>query len=298
MGSQLNAYPTATDYSDSINQRVLENAINILVNSASAASLNDYDNMFLDIFSDADGYDGTIDTGNTTATFDTDHYKNLTTLDLAIRDGGSTEATSSARGYNFTTQQAGVMITSVEVDPNFNGDRCQVIRVSDSAVMETSTSLSSNVFTFTGTELADATAYKVVADNSGASYNAQYVNTPGSYPYTDANISVTSGTYDSAGSTWNIRNIFSSVASDVLIQTNATTTTTGATYHQLYAHYSGSGTVTYDISFDNGVTWDTGQPINTKNQVTDASVGTQMLVKINTTNGTILIDDYAVLLYY
>ena len=58
-----------------LEQQQLEQNLNILINSASASVLNDYDDMYLDIFSDSNGYDNTIDTASGTAIFDTDKYE-------------------------------------------------------------------------------------------------------------------------------------------------------------------------------------------------------------------------------
>lgn len=64
-----------TDLTD-LNRQQLEQNLNILVNSAQASStLLDYDDMFVDLFSDSNGYDNTIDTANSTASFVTDHYE-------------------------------------------------------------------------------------------------------------------------------------------------------------------------------------------------------------------------------
>jgi len=87
---------------------IQENALNILVNSASATStLNDWDNMILDRFTDADGQLNTVDTTNTTATFDTNLYKNTLSSSLKNNivsyyslDGNTNDETGNYNGTN------------------------------------------------------------------------------------------------------------------------------------------------------------------------------------------------------
>ena len=73
-GSSYNQ--VTTDLGD-LELQQLEQNLQILINSAAASStLNDYDDMYVDAFSDADGTNDTIDTGNTTAVHGGEYYTN------------------------------------------------------------------------------------------------------------------------------------------------------------------------------------------------------------------------------
>lgn len=127
------------------------------------------------------------------------------------------------------------------------------------------------------------------------------------YPISGTNLDWVSGRYDggdSSNQAWSLTKITytsGGIGSDSLVQTNAQSITADPTAHQLYCHNSleGSGSITYDISFDGGSTWITDQEINTKN--TSVHDGSSMIIKINL-NGvgagnTSEIKDYAIMLY-
>jgi len=88
-----------------------------------------------------------------------------------------------------------------------------------------------------------------------------------------------------------------------IVQTNAITCVTGATHHQVYCKNTtaGTGTATYNISFDNGSTWDTTQAFNTLNNA-GSTTGTQMILKLNLigslTPDTAEANNYGIMLFY
>ena len=290
-----------------LEQQQLEQNINILINSASASStLNDYDVMFLDIFTDSSGHSNTIDTGNTTADFAVDKYAN---------NGGGTEETNPTQP---TTTESITGKCGMRVQFANSQDRLVCTKTSQctatkayvqtaygSGVLATADFVG-NVATFSGLSLSASTDYYILVDKEGSSYNNGY-NNGGSYPNDTGEINWVAG-YNKDGNTnstysraWQ-KIAYGGVPEDLIVQTNAETITSNPLAHQLYCHntLAGEGSVTYDVSFDGGSTWVTGQSLNTKN--TDVHNGSSMVIKINL-NGvgagnTSSIKDYAIMLYY
>lgn len=88
-----------------------------------------------------------------------------------------------------------------------------------------------------------------------------------------------------------------------IVQTNALTIptlTANPTYFLIYCNQTivGTGTVTADVSFDNGVTFTTGQAINTLNIIT-STTGNKIVIKFNLNGASggssASIDDYGII---
>lgn len=287
-----------------IDSQNLEQDINILINSASASStLNDYDDMFLDIFSDSNGFSNTINTGNTTSTFVTDEYLNGGYVNEAH---GVTFANNgdwvNEAGFSFRSNKAQVL-KSVTKNTNCTATKCTLKDNAGTDIVEVD--FVGNVATFTTSNTLNATTnYRLECHKAGASYTYQYANA--TFPYNKTNINYLNDSRDGVAYDTKILNIESietgSVPADSLVQTSAQTITADPLGHQLYCNHTlaGTGAITYDISFDGGTTFVTDQALNTKNE--SVHTGTSLILKLNL-NGTgdgntAQASDYALMLYY
>lgn len=299
----------ALDFDTSyIDQQQLEQNINILINSASASStLNDYDEMFLDIFTSAGGELSTVDTGNTTANLITDAYEN--SVNSTENHGKTITSTTSKTGkcgLRITTGTDALRIFSFNKGANSTATKGYLLDA-DQNVLIGATSFVSNTCTFaTPYILEPETDYILCVDADGASYNDCYSND--AFPQAGTLLNWTgvlngSGVVNATDGYKDIQScVINSIVGNVIIQTNAETITANQTHHQLFCHstLTGTATLTYDISFDGGTTWDTNQSLNTKN--VSGHTGSSMIIKLNL-NGTgggnlAKLKDYAIMLYY
>ena len=288
-------------------QKILqENAIQILINSAGATTtLNDWDDMYIDRFTDADGQLNTVDTGNTTATFITDRYKNAGS-DVVDAHGftiDDTNSTSAKMGERFTVVNS-CTITKVVKTANATGMTKCYIYASHNPLADLlgEATADGNDFVFNVDVSATDVIY-IVFDDAGASdvYSKQI---GASYPYNMTNLNMTSTCDNTTTATDRVRtleSVTSNIPANKLLQTDMATITANPTGHQLFCKNTlgGAGAITYDVSFDNGSTWVTGQALNTKN--TDVHAGTQMIIKVNLTGAganTVEVNNYAIMLFY
>ena len=283
--------------------------LNILINSVAAtATLNDYDELFVDNFTDADGTSNTIDTGNTTAGFSSLSYANYAALvteahGLAIENSG---ATTNYYGVKITTHAADVSLISVTKHASCTATKVSLFENDGTPV--SSATFSGEVATFATAEtLTASTSYRLEFHSDGGSYNKQNNESP-SYPYNETLLdyvggSRTSGTEDSSMN--NIVSLdarLSGAAADSIIQTKAITIPSGVSGHQLYCKntLAGTGAITYDFSADGGSTWDTDQPLNAKNDF-EATMGTSCIIKINLegtgAGNTAIAENYGIIIF-
>jgi len=274
-----------TDTSPLQNQ-LLEMDLNILINSvASSSTLNDWETMFVDIFSDADGTSNTIDTGNTTAIFDTNKYINT---EIVLDANEDTELTTQSDTFilqkTFSAINTYIKHGKNEIKTNYNGVTCYC----------------KYIFTYD-----DESTAEVIMTENGTSYvEKEYLNPNLDKIVTEINVYHRLKTGEVSRMVYlKLDKIYECVIDDLIIQTNAITCTTAQTSHQVYCHNAtaGTGAITYDISFDNGSTWDTAQALNTKN-TRSSTTGTQMILKLNlngvSIGNTSQADDYGVMLFY
>ena len=310
------AYPgySAIDYSFLVNAQ-LETALQVLINSIAASStLNTWDDVYVDIFTDADGADNTIDTGNTTAVLAASAYTN----------SGESAPQTDAHGVGASNSEAHTKKSWYQITPSANIKLKTITKAaadtatkaylySDSADTPNaelaSAAIAGNNATF-DYNLSSGVKYWVGVDKEGASRTMKYQGSmSGSFPIVETNFSWTRCMYGDQDwySSHGLLSIETTSAtggdgSNKLIQSNMITIDADPLGHQVYCHNSTSGTgnINYNISFDNGVTWETAQPLNQKNE--DVHVGTQMILKLNLNGvgaGNIAsADDYGVLLYY
>ena len=307
-GTTYNAL--STDLS-SLLTRQFEQGLGILKLEADGTlTTQDYTTMFLDLFSDVTGYDNTIDTGNTTAFFDTDKYINLggTPTDESINQA-TTDQSQTAKSGMAITADVDSLLNSITKVAGCDATICYIhARVGGALLGQAN--FSGDIATFlppiklTATEI-----YEAIVDKAGNSYSSRYLGGQ-SHPEDTGNLTWEGAilTLNSSIETGYNRTIYNANVSpseniNLIVQTNAITITTAQTSHQVFTEntLAGTGAISYDISFDNGSTWDTDQALNTKN-ARACTTGTQMIIKLNLNgtgaSNTSEASNYAVMLWY
>ena len=298
-------YKTMEIDTTEIQTLIQENAINILINSAGATTtLNDWDTMEADIFTDSDGYLDTIDTGNTTAVFSSDKYTTSSnTADENSITGWGNGNTTYYRGFDITATNNCNLVSATK-ESSCTATKCYIYNASNE-LLGTAT-FSGDIATFSNVSLTASVSYRIGVGKDGAYYMGRS-SAGQSYPIAKTNITytgacaniITGGNNDCA---YNLLSITTSISSDSIVQTNTETITANPTAHQVYCKNTttGTGTATYNISFDNGSTWVTNQTFNTKNK--SVHNGTQLILKVNLNGAgagnTAEAENYAVMLFY
>ena len=291
--------------------------INILINSAAIAStLNPYDDMYLDIFNVAAGNDGTVNTTNTTATYDSvnETYKNLgpsgsPTVQSFGFTGNTTSTETAKSGIIVQIGSSDLVLKSVtKLSATSPPTTCYLYPTDAAGTLGTLISqntYSGNVATFSDETLTANAYYAILSDSGGSNYGRDVDTSPG-FPAAATDMTCTAGWWFAAdsGNAYMIQSITTDIltTADKIVETNAQTITANPIAHQLYCHNTtaSTGTVDYDVSFDGGTTWVTGQSLSTYN--TSVHAGSSMLIRINlnegASSGEVSVDDYAMMLYY
>lgn len=280
---------------------VLENQLAILdIQATDTLTSGSSANIFRDVYSDSGGYLNTINIGSTTADFNSiqKNYANgrtqvngtarTNTADSGLTDDGSKTA---KQGVKFT-MNAGqtaegiriVCLTGVLADTAYILDSSKNVLAS--------APITGGVANVIYDLVASTTYYAVVGSASGTQ---RYRKAEANFPlnYTEFNIvaNLADGTSDTTATKYDIATIATIVTAPVtpansIVQTNEETITAGATKFQIFTWKpvtAGSGTITYDISFDGGSNYQTGISANTETTITNT--GTGLIVKQNL-NGT------------
>jgi hypothetical protein len=266
-----------------IGNQQLEQDINILINSAAIAStLNPYDDMYLDIFKDSNGYSNTVDLGNTTAYFSSNYYINLTPSQ------GSINLNYGNSGQDTSTSFILRAILNINPDAKIYN------------VTWTPYKTGGEVQSYAKYFYSDLTSYQGTTKTGDTPTSETNPNPLKLVTYIEMWSRLSSSSGYNTGCNSCIAYNLTETYSDKLVQTIAQTITANPIAHMVYCHktISGAGSVTYNISFDGGSTWVTNQTLETYN--TSVHVGSSMKIKLNL-NGTgdaVLSKDYAVMLYY
>ena len=292
------------DYSTDLNKKNLEQDINILYNAIASTSTNkDYSATYLDIMSDSTGYDDTINTGNTTATFDTDAYVNYTTGANDSMSKNTTSAGYLAERVGIFTANSDGYISSVLAGCNDNPNGtyiCEIQNASDEVIATKTVNVSAGTtFTFNfslsdySETLQNGQNFKVKVARGTSSQGvagSSASGSSGSGGFTTVSGDISHG-YNGTGTiTFNSLSVSSGI-----IETNAIELDETPVYFQVFSHYSGNSL--FDISFDNGTTWITNNNFNEKIEVTQPNTG-QMILKFNMGGVTTeSLPDYAVHIY-
>lgn len=304
-GTSFSNVTVSTEY---LQQSIIENALNILeiqatdtltaVSSATIAS---------DVFSDTTGYLDTVNTGNTTAIFDTDTYKN-DPADASEAHGqamGSYASITGQRGFKITVGASDIAIASL-TKATSSGGTTAYIYASDGSTLLGSATYSGNTATFSSPiSLSASTTYFIGSDAGGASYDP-YRKTAFGYPkagtYFNWVAGWTGGTGEDAGDGFNIVSAgISNLPEDKIVETDAITLPSTPTKFQVYAYNkntTGTGSVSASVSFDNGSNY---QDVDLDTEENITNQGTQMIVRIKlnagASNGLAECDGYGVLFW-
>jgi len=291
-----------------LSQLIQENAVNILVNSAGATTnLNDWDEMILDTFSDADGYLDTIDTTNTTSYFDTDSHSYKTvgddvnvftsptdsvslqtvTITCTCKTEGFikrvdvyTAAGSPTGTFDIFIKQGGETLAS-KTEQNFKDNNAK--KQIDFVVEDYTDTIEKGTFTIELTSSEDDFRTTPSQSYDGDSFSFSNQSTITS-THTGGEIH------------------FKNTEETFLIQTNVQTITAGVKHVQIYSTNTTTeiGSITASVSLDNGSTYTTDIPLNTKTAITSTD-GTQFILKLNQnrgSDGSVENKNYAVMLFY
>lgn len=290
---------------------VLQNSLDIVeIQAADTLTGGQSAGMVRDIFSDSTGFLNTIATGSTTATFVTDTYHNL---GVSVADSYPNALTNAydprtspqvSGGIKFLTKAA-VSLKSITKHSHVNSAKAQLLDASLN-VLATAT-FSGDVATFTTPyQLANATSYYAVVYNDGSDWNDQYVGSQ-TFPYTagtyvDFTAGYLTGGDESAFAHAVVSLQFYNVPANKIVQTDMQTLGSTPTSFQIFAwkdSTSGTGSVTGDVSFNNGTNYQTGIALDTATTITNT--GDEMILKLNlnagASNGAASAKGYGVLFW-
>jgi len=283
--------------SDTVTLTSLESALNVLqLQVAAAITPGSYVGVEMDIFSDTTGYLNTVDTANTTAFFSTNKYMLPTDYSNVSQENGfsltSNSSATTARGITIYAKFNSTLLT-VTKHASATPTKCYIYDES-SNLLDTQT-FSGNVATF-NLAMTAGQKYYINAGKDGASFTGYYTSLGGiTYPQDRELIKFIAGCTTISEDTnycWNILSVNVTVSTPptfLKVQTNVQTLVAGFTHFQVVAFrgtVTGTGTITADISFDNGAHYQTGLAVNTNYSITN--VGTQMIVKLNLNHGASL----------
>ena len=274
-----------------------------------------YDVLYLDLFSSAGGYSSSVDTGNTTATYDNTNkrYTNSSLqTDSQSAPSGTSGGANNWNGYK-VIPNVSCSLYQVIIGSGYNPTTARVWASDGSTKLGTAT-FSGNTATFSpAVSLTSGSTYYIAVSSLSGTYTSASgggnTGTVGRFNFQDKLYSNASTndppTWNGGASQETIASLVTYLGSGVAtgkVQTDVINVDGNIAQYSLYSTIttSGAGTVTYDISFDNGSTWHTGKALNTLNS--DPNDGTQVIIKINL-NGTTGADiatsaNYALLVWY
>ena len=302
---QISSSADAGGWEQDVSQLTLEL---LRISAEGTLTAPDYDNMFVDYFSDANGQDNTIDTGATTSIFLTDAYNNgadIPTLDEAHEQAmASTTSNTADHGFKITSINAQKLLT-VTKHASTAATRCQLLDSSKSVLATASFVGDDATFTY---DLLASTTYYVVCDDSGSSHVFYYHPTGTSYPINKTNINYVlgkNGANPDDDGAYSILSITTGApVANTIIKTNAAALSFTPVYALVHCKditLGGTGNVTFDISYDGGATQDsTGNALDTKIAVVDgSSKNLEITLNLNGTGAgnTASIKDYTVILW-
>jgi len=270
--------------------------------------------MILDNLTDTTGYLNTIDTTNTTATFNVNQYQN------------SSASYLNPLMTSYTTPSPYVASSSSEYGTSyswkaFDGSTSTNCNVSghsgDWFKLDVGSNILINKFKYQGQNSQyDVAGYTLQGSTDDITYttlksgtfsqSASAIETSfsNSTPYRYYKLIVNSNIGNSGGTVANILDFYKlGTPANKILQTNAQTITAGATHVQIYSNNTtaGTGTIDAEISLDGGLTWTTGIIFNTKTAITSTD-GTSLIMKVNLngvgSGNTSSLKNYAIMLFY
>jgi hypothetical protein len=309
-GSQLTNISGSTDVSYINQQQLIQNIDILRCLAAASLSISDYSTMFCDIFSDSNGYSNTLDTGNTTALYDSGSkkYSNSGTTSQNQAHGVAIDAS----GNIGSSEHSGVRIyvnsactlKKVYVRSNVTASTCRLRDDSNNDIA--TASISGGEATFSQS-LSASTYYRIVFTQTAGWVHYTH-GSNGVLPVNQTFINWTDGvfnnTLDSGGYFGNAVSIDveGAATTDKIVQTNTITVSSDLTAYQLYCKKTtaGSGAVQFKISFDNGSSWSSAKALNTKhtNATTGTSIKLQILLNGTGSGNTADAENYSLMVWY
>ncbi len=242
--------------------------------------------MQRDIFTDADGKNDTVNTGNTTANFDTSYYiPDISKSGANASTTGSGASLGTPITINFTTSAQGYIdevpictpdLGNVTVQVYGAGAELLATKVQDPAVDNQVETVNFVMSDYTRLLGSSETGYITVSHGVRVRYNASISVSP-------TGITVTSQPMcaDIGATTSNFGYTSVTITAGVVETDALTSTGDNITSIFMSAQTEVDTTdLTYDVSVDNGSTWTTGLSYNTINQIT-STAGNQLIIKHN-----------------
>ncbi|MCK4997143.1 hypothetical protein KAS08_02470 [Candidatus Pacearchaeota archaeon] len=265
---------------------IQENAIQMLINSAGASTtLNDWEDMIVDRFIDADGQLESVDIGNTTSIFDNinSKYSNASIFLNATQTG--TTSTSYVLQKTISCNDSLVKKGENELKPEDGGG--------------TRTAYCKYEFNYTD---SSTDSVEQTETSTGSVFVAKTYTNPNPEKTID-NIKIYTKSSYNLISAQEKNDLITFFPFPLVVQINAEVVDAGIVQTQLFCHreVAGSGNVTYNVSLDGGSTWTTDLEPDVKNTITSAD-GTSLIAKINLNGagvGNIAnIEDFALMSFY
>lgn len=271
---------------------MIQNAINILKNNKNDSIADPiYTNIIKDLFSDSNGYNNTIDTGNTTATLSSGTYENPITGTPVTVNGRvtSTAGSDSGTGKYGTKLTTGatnfLTITKLTKHASSTSTKAYILDASKNVLA--SSSFVGNDATFSYT-LSPSTTYYFACDAEGASI-VHIKDTGITYPASSTNWDWIADLNNGSDGSSLCHDFFANAVTYIVnasrangtVQTNMQTLSFTPSYFMIYCDktLAGSGSLDCDISFNNGSNYQTAVALNTITSITNQ--GTQMILKLN-----------------
>ena len=259
---------------------ILNIALNMFLQEAifrQKGTYTGYDNLFSDNLTTAAGANGTINTGSpTTAHFISNKYANggaTGTTETYTGSDTNTQGTVTSLTMNFTAKTYGYM-SAVLINFNNTSGTVTLSIVQNGVTLASKSFSGSGVYTcsFASTDYSGmlspsvaSGAFQITATATTGSFNTQ-----GSLSFSGTTWSCSSQTMIAtqiSGTAYTYTFTQQFPYTNTIIQTNALSVpanTQNPNYFLVYPNYTvtGTGNVTFDVSFDGGSTWMIGVSIN------------------------------------
>ena len=286
--------------SNGLSDTVVEHEIEIIELQANAGTEPfDHDSLISDTYSDSDGYDNTVNTGNTDANFDSNKYErdNDTGVEQnhAVAFTNTDGARSVPEGVKILINNTAYKILAIGKDPLCTADEAYILD-SGKNIIATTDNFVGNIAKFSQPiELVAASAYYLAVDKPSGTYNGRNegAGSP-AYPIAGTEFNYTTGfaaNIDDATVLYNVTTAYAFTAQpSKLIEHDLPTITGSVVETQLIVRDSdreSGDEVNYQLE-DGSANVDQDLELNTLNPITAlVSNPTKMRIKLipaNTTN--------------
>lgn len=286
------AYPNVANV-EYLQNAISENSLSILeIQAADTITAETSIYLVRDILSDTTGYLNTIDLGTTTAFFNSNKYLNFETpADENMPETPNGNLSGTAKSGMKFTMTANKSLYSITKEAGCNATKGYLLNGTTKAVIATAT-FSGNVAIFSPSQsLVSGTSYYISVDSEGGNYTSRWI--ANAYPDAATSLNWVGG-MDEAGADSDSRAYdftklsYGSGATNKIIQTTSNTLSFTPTKFQIFAYKSsiaGTGTITADISFDNGAHYQTGIILDIQENIINS--GTDLILKINLNAGAL-----------